>query len=274
MPRIEYRPKSRLNPASLVLSPYRRNVKSQCGEDGIIERIFEFIGETNKWCVEFGAWDGKRFSNTWNLIKNAGWTGVLIEGDAVRFQKLRKTYRWNRRRTHLINAFVGLDRGKTLDELLKSISAPRDVDLVSIDIDGNDWHVWNSLVRHRPRVVVIEFNPSVENDVYFVQDYDPTVNQGCSLLALIELGKTKGYELIASTDWNAVFVVKELFDRFGIHDNSIYALHEAGTIMKICQGFDGTIFVTGDTRLYWQGGIKVDPERFQMLPPDKRKWRG
>jgi hypothetical protein len=44
--------------------------------------------------------------------------------------------------------------------------------------------------------------------------------------------------------------------------------------MKIFQGFDGTIFVTGDTRLYWQGGMKVDPENLQVLPPEQRKWRG
>jgi hypothetical protein len=273
MPRIEWRPKKHRNPDSLVLKPYRRNVTSQNGEDGIIERIFQLIGAANKWCVEFGAWDGKKYSNTWNLIENYGWTGVLIEGNPERFSSLQDTYMAKQATTHLMNKFISLESGNTLDELLASVYAPRDIDLASIDIDGNDWHIWDSLTKFRPRVVVIEFNPSVENDIYFVQDYDPAINQGCSLLALIDLGKSKNYELIASTGFNAFFVVKELFDRFGIRDNSIDALHQVNLLMKIFQGFDGTIFVAGNTNLYWRG-TPLTSENFQVLPPEERKFSG
>src|SRR5208282_4656253 len=109
---------NRLNPSSLIFEPYRRNVTSQFGEDGIIERVFETIGPANKVCVEFGAWDGKLYSNTWNLIQRRGWTGILIEGDKDRFVELRQTYESFADSTHLINAFVDLDAGSTLDEML------------------------------------------------------------------------------------------------------------------------------------------------------------
>lgn len=58
------------------LLDYRRNVTSQCGEDGIIEKIFEMIGARNKWCVEFGAYDGKHLSNSYNLINRGVFSGT------------------------------------------------------------------------------------------------------------------------------------------------------------------------------------------------------
>ena len=69
------------------LSDNARNEYSQFGEDGIIEEILLTCGVGEKTCVEFGAWDGVRYSNTANLWKN-GWKAVLVEGDASRFKEL------------------------------------------------------------------------------------------------------------------------------------------------------------------------------------------
>lgn len=273
MPHLELHRKSRIVPASLVLKPYRRDVTSQCGEDGMIERIFQVIGASSKWCVEFGAWDGRHFSNTWNLVHNCGWSGLLIEGDPQRFAALQETCQDISERTRLFNGYVGLEAGTMLDEFLDRANAPRDFDFLSIDIDGNDWHVWRSLARYRPRVVVIEFNPSVENDISFVQDYDRTTNQGCSLLALVELGREKGYELVATTEWNAFFVTRELFPLLSIADNSIDALHEPELVIRIFQGYDGRIFATGELALYWHG-LALTQEDFQVLPENLRRYPG
>ena len=274
MPHLELRRKSRRVQASLVLEPYRRNVTSQNGEDGIIARIFDIVGATNKWCVEFGAWDGKLYSNTWDLIANCGWTGVLIEGEPARFEDLRRTYAELPGRTHLVNRFVALEPGARLDDILREAGAPRDCDLLSIDIDGNDWHIWNSLEHFAPRVVVIECNPSIENDIYFVQDYGPRFHHGASMLANVELGKAKGYEFVASTGTNGFFVRRELFPAFGIADNSIDALHDSSPhVIKIFQGYDGTIFAAGDLKLHWHG-INLSQEDFQVLRPIDRRFPG
>lgn len=274
MPRLELRARSRRNRDSLVLEPYRRNVTSQNGEDGIIERIFDVIGTANRWCVEFGAWDGKHHSNTWNLIREHGWSAVLIEGEPRRFAELERCYADIKDRTHLFCSFVGLEPGTRLDDLLRQGGTPIDCDLLSIDVDGNDWHLWNSVTQYRPRVVVIECNPTIDNDIYFVQDYGAGVHHGASMLAQVELGKEKGYELVASTGVNGFFVRRELYPKFGIADNSLDALHEAPElIIRIFQGYDGTMFAAGNLRLHWHGKALAQ-EDFQVLRPIDRRFPG
>lgn len=270
MPVIKQIRQSRLNPNSAFLNGFSKNITSQCGEDGIIEKIFTIIGYNNKWCVEFGAWDGKQYSNTYNLIKNNGWSGILIEGNSERFKQLVETYTGNDH-AHLVCETVGFDpESNSLDYILASVhDAPKDIDFVSIDIDGNDYYIFESLVVFKPRVVVIEFNPTIPNDVLFIQDRDFTVNQGCSLRALIDLGKAKGYELIAATAFNGFFVVAEEFPKFGISDNSIDSMYASALDGRIFHGYDGTIFSVGMDRLLWHGKA-VAPDALQILAPQQR----
>lgn len=166
---------------------------------------------------------------------NRGWKAAFIEGNPDKFPALEATYRGNPS-AHLLCALVGYGADDDLDALLAKMPIPREFDLLSLDIDGLDFYVWQALSSYRPRVVVIEFNPTVPNDVVFVQDRDAAFNQGCSLLALIRLGKEKGYELIAATDVNAIFVVKEEFRRFKIKDNSIDAMYFPYLAARIFQG--------------------------------------
>lgn len=273
MPDLRYQPKNRVKAESTYLQVVRHNVTSQAGEDGIIERVFSMIGASNKWCVEFGAWDGKHLSNTWNLLVNKEWRSVLIEGHAGRFEKLRRTHGANERAV-LLNRFIDLSGANSLDAIFAETPLPTDFDLLSIDVDGQDWHIWQSLERYRPRLVVIEFNYSIPNDVYYVQDPDPDIHQGSSLLAMVELAKQKGYELVATTALNAFFVVKELFDQFLIADNDIDAMHTPGKYeFKLFQLYDGTLVLTGCQRLLWPN-IPIEQEDIQVLPPDKRRFVG
>ncbi len=250
------------------LLSFHKNVASQDGEDGILEEIFSILGPNNKYCVEFGAWDGKHFSNTWNLMNNKQWHGLLIEGNADRFQELSTLYATNERVTTL-NRFVEFDGPNSLDAILDEVSAPHDLDLLSIDIDGLDYFIWESLLHHRPRVLVVEFNPSIPNDIAFVQAKSHTINQGCSLRALILLGKTKGYELICCTGWNAFFVEKEHYTLFGIRDNQIDKLYQPLCDGRIFHGYDSTVYVAGMPQLIWSQTM-VDSSHFQVLPKPKR----
>ena len=94
------------------------------------------------------------------------------------------------------------------------------------------------------------------------------------MLATIELGKQKGYELIATTPLNAFFVVKELFDQFQIADNDIDAMHSPGKFeFKLFQLYDGTLVLTGCQRLLW-ANIPIKREDLQVLPPEKRIFKG
>ncbi len=248
-----------------------RNIYSQSGEDGIFEAIFECIpaGQTGRWAVEFGAWDGKKFSNTCNLISHHDWHGVFIEANAVKFEKLVANYADNPKAICL-NAFVTFDGPESLDSILTSTTIPVDFDLLSIDIDGADYYVWESIHRYRPKVVVIEFNPSIPNDIAFVQPRDMQVRQGSSLRAITELARAKGYELICVTELNGIYVRREFFSLFGIEDNSLDALHQDKQYLtQVFQLYDGTLVWHGCKQLLWHG-IPIKPERMQVIPANLR----
>jgi len=269
--RLEIKKKSRINPESAVLREFCRNVTSQCGEDGIIEKIFDIVGMKNQYCVEFGAWDGKLYSNTWNLINHHGWAGLLIEADDKKFKELKTRYAGS---DHVgtLNTLVETAGERSLDAILAKAGAPRDLDFLCIDVDGIDWHIWNSLTNFEPRLILAEFNPTVPNDVIFIQDDDASINRGASLLAFIELGKSKGYELVASTDWNGFFVKKELFPYFGIKDNDIDAMHDTAHYeSRLFQCYDGTLVLAGCKKLLWSN-VEFDQEDIQVLPVSHRKF--
>jgi len=148
------------------LSQYENNVTSQSGEDGIIAHIAQVL-DLPKYCVEFGACDGRHNSNCYNLVANCGWHGILIESDPQKYQELARTYQNNPRAT-TVNRLVDMEGANSLDNILEEFSAPREIGVMSIDIDGNDYYVWESLIRHSPELIVIEFNVTITNDVLFV----------------------------------------------------------------------------------------------------------
>lgn len=265
---------SRVKPESAYLQQYRKNITSQSGEDGVIEKIFEIMGAGNKWCVEFGAWDGKHFSNSWNLINNHDWKGVLIEGNPDRHKELTQNYADNPN-VIAFNRLVDMAAGEnSLDSILGQTPIPKDFDFLCIDIDGCDWQIWKSLAEYTPRLVSIEFNPTIPNNVHFVQDDDMSVAHGSSLRAMVELGKEKGYELVATTLYNGFFVRSEDFEKFGIADNSIDAIHTLdGHESFFFQLYDGTVVLAGCSQLIWQG-IPISIEDIQVLPRALRKYRG
>jgi hypothetical protein len=251
--------------------PLLRNVTSQFGEDGVIERALAMIGAREGWCVEFGAWDGVHLSNTHNLVANLGFSAILIESDKARFRSLQKTFAGNPKVTPL-HRFVGFDSASGLDALLRGTPMPRTFDVLSVDIDGNDYHVWAAVQEYRARLVVIEYNPSIPDAVDFVQPADPRIAHGSSLRALVRLANQKGYELIAVTAANALFVERDYFPRFKISDNSIEALRaEAPPVSYVFQGYDGTIHLAGNDRLIWHD-VPINRSRLQQLPRFFRKY--
>jgi hypothetical protein len=254
-----------------ALSDFARDVHSQGGEDGILERIFELLGVTHGWCVEFGAWDGIHLSNTRHLIESAGWNGVLIEADASKFVELEANVREFPGIT-CKRAFVNFDPPDDLDTILAQTETPTEFDLLSIDVDGNDFHIWKAVTRYRPKVVVVEINPTIPNHIEFVQARDMSVQQGSSARSLVQLGQEKGYELVATTQCNVIFVRNDLFAALGIVDNSLDALrtgHDDET--SILHLFDGTLVLAGRTTHPWNG-IELRNERIQVLPRPLRTY--
>jgi len=256
-----------------ILAEFKSDVTSQWGEDGIIRRIFDVLPESSGWCVEFGAWDGKHFSNTYNLIANENWSGVLIEANEEKFGELVRNYAGNLA-AHCVNRFVDIEGENCLDNILSEIDIPKDFDLLSIDVDSCDYHVWESVKHFQPKLVIVEFNPSIPNDIFFVQDPNFEFNHGNSLCALIELGKQKGYELIATTNTNGFFIRSTYFGLFGIDDNSINKMRDDQPYAtKILQLYDGTLLTVGMTKMIWRD-MEIGIDQLQVLPPMLRRFGG
>ena len=182
------------------LSQHERKVFSQNGEDGVIKKIFEVIKTTNKYYVEFGV-ENANECNTRNLRENCGWSGLLMDGG------------YENKEIGLYQEFI---TAENINELFQKYKVPQEFDLLSIDIDYNDFYVWKSLDEiYQPRVVIIEYNAShlptedkvVKYDANAV--WDTTNYFGASIRALYNLGKLKGYSLIYANNQGVnLFFVK------------------------------------------------------------------
>jgi len=230
-----------------------------------IQAVLAKLEVRDRWCVEFGAWDGFVGSTSRDLITNHGYSAVLIEGSEAKFRDLKRNYA-DSPQVIARNQFVGFHEQDGLDVILTATPIPRDFDFLTVDIDGNDFHVWHAVRRYEPKVVMIEFNPTIPLEISFVQPADPEVNQGSSLTAMVELAQQKGYELISVIGVNAIFVRREYFRRFGIADNRAEALWtKRDCITYLFSGYDGKVFLRGCMKLPWHESITIEEARMQVL---------
>jgi hypothetical protein len=188
-------------------------VFSQNGEDGVIAEILRRSGTGGGGFVEFGVQDGTE-GNTVFLAQVLGWSGVYLEADDSAYAALERRYAGTPR-VRTVHAAVEPD---TVEALFAQAGVPEEPDVLSIDVDGNDYWIWKAIARHRPRLVVIEYNGSLELGSRRVMPYQPgfrwdhTSGYGASLGALEDLGAEKGYRLVHTelAGVNAFFVREEL----------------------------------------------------------------
>lgn len=247
------------------LLEHAHNVHSQFGEDGVLLAALELLPQRDHCCVEFGAWDGLHLSNTANLIRNHGYRGVLIEGDAAKVEELSRNHTGFPGVSCLCR-MVGWGPEDGLDAILAGSGLPADFDLLSIDIDGNDWHVWKALQNFRPKMVIVEFNQTIPTEVDYCQPRDPRLNIGSSIQALVRLGGEKGYQLVSVLRNNLLFVRTEYYPLFGIGDNRPQTLRrDSQDVTWIFSGYDGSVHLAGSGRLPWHD-LALQSGRMQPLP--------
>lgn len=211
-------------PEEVDFESHEASVFSQNGEDGVIRKVFELIEPTRHFAVEFGAADGLHGSNVRNLVVHEEWDAFMMEGDAERAQECAENYAAYPG-SRCIQAWV---YPGNVELLFEENGVPKDLDLLVIDIDSNDWYVWRVIHDFRPKLVLIEYNGLFAPPIRMVVDFHP-LNYwdgssffGASIQSLYELGKKKGYELIYvdSNGVNLFFVDAIYYERFGIRDNS------------------------------------------------------
>ncbi len=194
---------------------------SQNGEDGILLYIFSVIGITTRKVVEVCASDGIE-CNSANLIINHGWKALLFDGNIERIERGRALY------SKLADTFIhppvfahAWITAENINELIASHGFEGEIDLLSLDVDGNDYWIWKAIEQVRPRVVIVEYNGSIGPDKAVTIPYDPKFQLdfsrlpfycGASLAAFVALGRRKGYRLVGCqrTQINAFFVREDL----------------------------------------------------------------
>jgi hypothetical protein len=195
---------------------------SQNGEDGILLYIFSLIGTYKRTCVEICAGDGIE-CNSANLILNHGWTGLLVDGDEGNVQRGKRFYATHPDTFSFPPQFARawVDR-ETVNDLVERHGFKGDIDLLSLDLDGVDYWIWEAIEVIRPRVVVAEtqciWGADRSVSVPYRRDFSSPLIQGfgvysgASLPAFVRLGKRKGYRLVGTQalGFNAFFIREDL----------------------------------------------------------------
>jgi hypothetical protein len=197
---------------SLDLTQFELKAFSQNGEDGVIQEIVRRIGAGNRTFVEFGIGDGRE-GNCVFLSQILGWRGVFVEADPIAYTHLARRYEHS---PHVSTEQAYLEPA-TIEPTLLRAGADSAPTVLSIDVDGNDYYLWEALETIRPRLVVIEYNASLDPRRPLVQPYsssgsDGTAFFGASIAALRRLGLAKGYRLVHTelAGVNAFFVRDDL----------------------------------------------------------------
>ncbi len=213
-----------LDSAEFDLSQYEKKVYSQNGEDGVIEKIFELIGTSSGYYVEFGVGNGSE-CNTQYMRTQYGWTGIMMdscyENTNIPLYKERIT-------------------AENITSLFQKYQVPAEFDLLSIDIDSNDFYVWNAICQsYRPRVVVIEYNaahlPHEDKVILYNPEHswDGTDYFGASILAYYKLGRKYGYSLVYADSQG----VNLFFIRDDLLENTDISFKNMNNVMKIFRLF-------------------------------------
>ena len=196
------------------LIPYGFKVYSQSDEDGIINEIFKRIGTTNKRFLEFGV--NSTNNNTTFLLLN-GWTGGWLEASNSQVIRIKKKYEVLLKKNKL-RIYKKKITAENINKVIKSINFKGVIDLLSIDIDGNEVYLLNKLSQIKPRVIIVEYNSkfpppfkkTIKYSPSFIWKYDDY--SGSSLQLLTDNLNKKNYILVGCniSGINAFFVKKEL----------------------------------------------------------------
>jgi len=193
-------------------------VFSQWGEDGIFQHLLRHIAVGRKIFVEFGV-ENYTESNTRFLLMNDNWAGLVIDGSAKNVDYIKKDDIYWRFNLKAENAFINREN---INDLIRQNGIEGEIGLLSIDIDGNDYWVWEAINVVVPSIVVVEYNArfgperavTVPYDAAFVRTiaHPSNIYYGASLAALCLLGKRKGYSFVGcnAAGNNAFFVRTEL----------------------------------------------------------------
>jgi hypothetical protein len=200
------------------LSDYEWKIFSQWGEDGIIDFLVSEVSIVNKTFIEFGV-ENFSESNCRYLLMKSDWNGFVMDSSQKNIKKLKNSYYFWKYDLQALVAFIDINN---INELLIKSGFERDLGILSIDIDGNDYHILNKIDCFDPRIIICEFNPLFGNDRKITVPYDPKFYRtkkhysnlywGASINALRSLLTKQDYTLVGTgmQGNNAYFIKNSL----------------------------------------------------------------
>ena len=188
---------------------------SNLNEDGIILKLLASINTKKGYFLDIGSNDCIN-SNCANLAFNFDWNGVFIDADKKLLQLGKRMYKLfgHNHDLKFVNRFVS---GENIDGLIRECISNTEVDLMSIDIDGNDYAIWEAIECIQPKIVIVE--NKIEYGRYEIivpatAEFLST-EHGASIVSFCRLGERKGYKLVAVNDagFNAFYMRKDWFEK-------------------------------------------------------------
>jgi hypothetical protein len=191
---------------------------SQWGEDGIIQALIRNVSIERNIFIEFGVQDYSE-SNTRFLLLNNNWSGLVIDGDAGNIDAIKRSDLYWR---HNLKAECAFITRENINDIFVGAGVQGDIGLLSIDIDGNDYWVWEAINAVSPRIVTVEYNfrfgaadavaIPYRADFNRARAHRSMIYYGASLAALALLAARKGYDLVGcnSAGNNAFFVRRDV----------------------------------------------------------------
>ena len=206
---------SQLKQSSKIID-YEFQVFSQWGEDGIISYLVNNLDIKNNFFIEFGV-ENYLESNTRFLLKKFNWSGLVIDSSQKNIDYIKKDkiyWQYN------IKALCEFISRENINKIFLENVSQKNIGLLSIDIDGNDYWVWKAISSIDPSIVIIEYNSIFGSSKKYTVPYNKNFERnkahysnlyyGASLPALVKLGKEKGYALVTcNSAGNNAFFVKE-----------------------------------------------------------------
>ena len=231
------------------INEYEFKVTSQWGEDGIIQFLINKIPIKNKIFVEFGV-ESYQEANTRFLLLNNNWSGLVIDGSELNINKIKKNPIYWRYNLKAINHFIDKDN---INSILENNGIMDEIGLLSIDIDGNDYWVWESISVIKPQIVICEYNSIFGSKLKISTIYDAkyirsnahysNLYYGASISALEYLATKKGYVLVGSNSaGNNVFFVKNEYASLFKTKTSLEAYVKSQ--FRESRSKDGTLLLT------------------------------
>ena len=198
------------------LNDYHYSIFSQFNEDSVIQYLIKNLKIENKIFIEIGV-ENYEEANTRYLLENNNWEGLIIDSSKENINIIKKQNYFWRHKLKAENTFINVEN---VNEIIDKYKFPKQIGLLSIDIDGNDYWIWEAISVVSPDILVIEYNALYGSEKSLTLKYEKNFKRpdkgiykclyGASLKALTSLSERKGYSLVATNlNGNNAFFVKQ-----------------------------------------------------------------